>query len=302
MHMDDDDLLECLIVGGGAAGLTAAVYMGRYRRRAVVVDAGQSRLQLIPRTRNMPGFPDGIEGPELLRRLREQASRYQVPLEQGRIERLHRLQDGSFQAQAGQRRWRARFVLLATGARDVKPDIPGIDDATRAAQVRYCPICDGYETQGLRVAVLGRGTHGLKESLFIARWARELTWLAMGTQEDVDPVQLARLREAGVRIAESPPQRIDCGADGIGVRVQLQNGQELAFDTLYPALGLEHACELATALGARARENGQLEVDAHQQTTVDGLYVAGDVAVDLNQISVAAGHAAIASTAIHNRL
>jgi thioredoxin reductase (NADPH) len=90
--------------------------------------------------------------------------------------------------------------------------------------------------------------------------------------------------------------------DGVGVRVELQNGQVLAFDTLYPALGLEHACELATALGARARENGQLEVDSHQQTTVDRLYVAGDVAVDLNQISVAAGHAAIAATAIHNRL
>ncbi|MGV3493518.1 MAG: NAD(P)/FAD-dependent oxidoreductase [Ramlibacter sp.] len=300
--MTDDDVLECLIVGGGAAGLTAAVYMGRYRRRAVVVDDGGSRLQLIPRTRNMPGFPDGIEGTELLRRLREQATRYAVPIEQGRIERLRKLEDGSFLAEAGGRRWRARFVLLATGAKDVKPDIPGIDAATRAAQVRYCPICDGYETQDLRVAVLGRGSHGLKESLFIARWARELTWLAMGTQEDVDPQQLAQLRAAGVRIAESPPQRIDCGAEGAGVRVELQNGQVLDFDTLYPALGLEHACGLATALGALARENGQLEVDGHQQTTVDGLYVAGDVAVDLNQISVAAGHAAVASTAIHNRL
>ena len=113
---------------------------------------------------------------------------------------------------------------------------------------------------------------------------------------------LARLREAGVRIADSPPHRIDCGVDGAGVRVELQNGQVLEFDTLYPALGLVTACELATALGARARDNGQLEVDSHQQTTVDGLYVAGDVAVDLNQISVATGHAAIAATAIHNRL
>jgi thioredoxin reductase (NADPH) len=124
----------------------------------------------------------------------------------------------------------------------------------------------------------------------------------MATQEAVAPADLAQLRAAGVRIADSPPHRIECGVDGVGVRVDLQNGQVLEFDTLYPALGLHHACELATALGARARENGQLEVDAHQQTSVDGLYVAGDVAVDLNQISVAAGHAAIATTAIHNRL
>lgn len=297
-----DELLDCLIIGGGAAGLTAAVYMGRYKRRTALLDDGGSRLKLIPRTRNVPGFPDGIEGPQLLQRLQQQAARYGVVPQQTQVERLLRLDDGSFRAESAQGAWRARFVLLATGARDVEPEIEGIRDAIKAGQVRYCPICDGYETEGKRVAVLGRAGHGLRESLFIANWANELTWLAMATQHEVDPSELARLREAGVRIAASPPHRIECGVDGVGVRVELQNGQVLEFDILYPALGLHHSCELATALGARARENGQLEVDSHQQTTVDGLYVAGDVAVDLNQISVAAGHAAIAATAIHNRL
>ncbi|MBE7370091.1 NAD(P)/FAD-dependent oxidoreductase [Ramlibacter pallidus] len=298
----DTGRFDCLIIGGGAAGLTAAVYMGRYKRRVLVLDDDGSRLNWIPRTRNVPGFPDGIEGPELLSRMRAHAAKYAIPTERTRVERLLCLEDGSFQAESAQGRWRARFVILATGARDVEPEIEGIPAALQAGQVRYCPICDGYETQGQRVAVLGRGRHGLRESLFIANWAREVTWLAMATQEEVDPRELARLRDAHVRIAASPPQRIECGVAGAGVRVDLQDGQVLEFDTIYPALGLHHACELATALGARARENGQLEVDAHQQTTVPGLYVAGDVAVDLNQISVATGHAAIAATAIHNRL
>jgi thioredoxin reductase (NADPH) len=297
-----DELLDCLIVGGGVAGLTAAVYMGRYKRRALVVDDDGSRLKRIPRTRNVPGFPDGIEGPELLARLRAQAARYHVPVEPARIARVQRLADGSFRAEAGNRAWHARFLLLATGARDVEPEVEGILEATLAGQVRYCPICDGYETEGRRVAVLGRAGHGVRESLFLANWVNELTWLSMATQEEVGAAELARLRSAGVRIADSPPRRIDCGVDGIGVRVQLRNGQALEFDMLYPALGLHHACELATALGARACEDGQLEVDRHQQTTIEGLYVAGDVAMDLNQISVAAGHAAIAATAIHNRL
>lgn len=298
----DTERFDCLIIGGGAAGLTAAVYMGRYKRRVLVLDDDGSRLNWIPRTRNVPGFPDGIEGPELLSRMRAHAAKYAIPTERTRVERLLCLEDGSFQAESAQGRWTARFVILATGARDVEPEIEGIPAALQAGQVRYCPICDGYETQGQRVAVLGRGRHGLRESLFIANWAREVTWLAMATQEEVDPRELARLRDARVRIAASPPQRIECGVEGAGVRVDLQDGQVLEFDTIYPALGLHHACELATALGARARENGQLEVDAHQQTTVPGLYVAGDVAVDLNQISVATGHAAIAATAIHNRL
>jgi thioredoxin reductase (NADPH) len=298
----NDELLDCLIIGGGAAGLTSAVYMGRYRRRALLLDAGGSRLQWIPRTRNVPGFPDGIEGPELLARMREHARRYGVATERTTVQRLEQLEDGSFRVHAEARNWRARFVLLATGARDVLPVVEGIAPAIKAGQVRFCPVCDGFETQGQRVAVLGRAGHGLRESLFVSGFGNQVTWLAMETQQDVDRPELAQLRAAGVRLAPSAPRRIDCGVGDVGVRVELQDGQVLDFDTLYPALGLEHQCGLATALGARVVPNGQLEVDAHQQTTVDGLYAAGDVSVDLNQISVAAGHAAIASTAIHNRL
>jgi thioredoxin reductase (NADPH) len=233
--------------------------------------------------------------------MRAHAAKFGARLEIGRVQRLARSGE-LFEAFAGSVQLRARFVILATGARDVAPEVTGLADALTAGHVRYCPVCDGYETQGQRVAVLGRAGHGLRESLFISNFGNEVTWLAMATQHEVAAAGLAELRAAGVRIAESPPHRIECGVDGVGVRVELQNGQVLEFDTLYPALGLQHACELATALGARARADGQLEVDAHQQTSVPGLYVAGDVAVDLNQIAVAAGHAAIAATAIHNRL
>jgi thioredoxin reductase (NADPH) len=299
--MTSDDLLDCLIIGGGAAGLTAAVYFGRYRRRVLVLDDDDSRLKWIPRTRNVLGFPDGIEGPELLERLREHARRYEVPTERVRVESLRQQADGSFVAEAAGRSWRGRYALLATGARDVVPEVDGFADGLRAGQVRFCPVCDGFETQGKKVAVLGRGAHGLRESLFIANFGNEVTWLAMASQEDVAPPDLAQLRAAGVRIAASAPRGIACGAD-CGVRVTLQDEQVLEFDTLYPALGLTHACDLAATLGARVQADGQVEVDAHQQTSVPGLYAAGDVAVDLNQISVAAGHAAIAATAIHNRL
>ncbi|QJW83998.1 NAD(P)/FAD-dependent oxidoreductase [Ramlibacter terrae] len=297
----NDDLLDCLVIGGGAAGLTAAVYFGRYRRRVLVLDDDESRLKWIPRTRNVLGFPDGIEGPDLLERMREHARRYAVPTERVHVEALRKEADGSFVAEAGGRRWRARFALLATGARDVVPDVEGFDGGLRAGQVRFCPVCDGFETQGKKVAVLGQGAHGLRESLFISNFGNEVTLAGDGFAGGRRAAGLAQLREAGVRIAESAPRQIACGAD-CGVRVTLQNGQVLEFDTLYPALGLAHKHDLATALGARAQPDGQLEVDAHQQTSVEGLYAAGDVAVDLNQIAVAAGHAAIAATAIHNRL
>jgi thioredoxin reductase (NADPH) len=299
--MADDETLDCLVIGGGAAGLAAAVYLGRYRRKALVIDDGGSRLAMIPKTRNVIGFPDGIAGPELLERMRVHASKFDIPLEAGRVERLEVRADGVFEAFAGSRKLRSRRVLLATGARDIEPDVPGLGPSLKAGQVRYCPVCDGYETQGQRVAVMGREVHGLRESAFVAGFGNRVTWLSLGSQHAVSDQDLAHLRELGVLIAEGEPRHIRCEA-GKGVLVEMSNGQTLAFDVLYPALGLVHACELATRLGARAQEDGQIEVDEHCQTSVPGLYAAGDVAAGLNQINVAAGQAAIAATAIHNSL
>lgn len=299
--MTQDEMLDCLVVGGGAAGLAAAVYLGRYRRKVLIIDDGGSRLSMIPKTRNVIGFPDGIAGPELLERMRQHASRFDVPVEAGRVERLALAPDGTFEACAGSKMLHARKVLLATGARDVEPDLPGLTPSLKAGQVRYCPVCDGYETRGQRVAVLGKEIHGLRESAFVAGFANHVTWLSLGSQHAVSDADLARLRELGVLIADREPRHIRCEA-GKAVLVEMNDGQTLAFDVLYPALGLTHASQLATDLGARARDDGQIEVDEHCQSSVPGLYAAGDVAVGLNQINVAAGQAAIAATAIHNSL
>jgi len=294
------DLLDCLIVGGGPAGLTAGVYLARYRRRVLLVDAGHSRLSWIPRSRNVPGYPDGIPGCDLLDQLREHAQRYAVPVRKGDVEQLAG-SDGAFEARIAGERVRARKVLLATGARDVEPELPGLDDGLAAGNVRFCPVCDGFETQGQRVAVLGREIHGLRESLFVAGFENQVTWLSMQSQESVPPEALAVLRQRGVLIADQQPLHMRC-VPGEGVEVEMVDGRRLCFDVLYPALGLLHASGLATGLGAQVKENGQLVVDDHQHTTVPGVYAAGDVAAGLNQISVAYGQAAVAATAIHNCL
>ena len=298
--MREENLLDCLVIGGGPAGLTAAVYLARYRRRVLVVDAGKSRAGCIPRSRNVPGFPEGIAGRDLLARLREHAQQYEVPMEQSCVASLAG-SDGAFEARTEGRVLRARKLLLATGALDVTPELPGMEPGLAAGNVRYCPVCDGFETQRQRVAVLGKEVHGLRESLFVAGFDNQVTWLSMGSQQDVPPRELARLRERGVLIADQTPLHIRC-EPGEGVEVEMVDGRKRVFDVLYPALGLLHASELALALGAKAQDDGQLLVDDHLQTTVPGLYAAGDVAAGLNQISVAYGQAAIAATAIHNSL
>jgi thioredoxin reductase (NADPH) len=231
--------------------------------------------------------------------MRDHAARFGARLEMGRVERLAR-NDDLFEAWAGSVHVRARFVILATGARDVAPEVTGLAESLKAGHVRYCPVCDGFETQGRRVAVLGRDAHAARESAFVAGFDNEVTWLSLGTHEACETRELERLRERRVKILGHEPRHIHCSPRG--VEVEMENGGRHAFDVLYPALGLRHVSELATALGAQANDVGQLVVTDHFETTVPGLFAAGDVASGLNQINVAAGQAAIASTEIHNRL
>lgn len=292
--------LDCIVIGGGPAGLMAAVYLGRFRRRVLVIDGGAGRLAKIPKTRNVLGFPDGIVGEELLQRMRDHAARYGARLEFGHVDAL-RLEHGVFEAHAGSARFGAPFAILATGASDVEPEVTGLPESIKAGHVRFCPVCDGFETQGKRVAVMGREQHGLRESAFVAGFDNEVTWLSLGTHQRCDERDLQRLRAARVTIVENQPRHIHCDPRE-GIEVEMHGGGRLRFDVLYPALGLKHHSELAAALGARTEADGQLVVTDHFETTVAGLFAAGDVACGLNQINVAAGQAAIAATAIHNRL
>jgi thioredoxin reductase (NADPH) len=304
MPQPDAATLDCLIIGGGPAGLTAAVYLARFRRRLLVVDSGAPRAAWIPTSHNIPFFAEGIAGPEILRRERETAERYGVRIEAGTVARLERGRDGFIAAMkaagGGSRTIRARRVLLATGAVDVEPDLPDLPDAVRRGLVRYCPICDGYESRGQRIAVIGHGERGLGEALFIARtYSDDVTLLTLGRPMALDEAQRAALAEHRVKVMEQPVEGLEIREGRIAAL--RGGGREHRFDLLYSALGLHYRSELGVALGAEHDERGALCVDEHSQTTVKGLYAAGDIVRGLDQIVVAMAHAATAATHIHNR-
>jgi thioredoxin reductase (NADPH) len=293
-------MIDCLVVGGGPAGLTAAIYLARFRRSVRVVDAGSSRASLIPTSHNYPGFPEGIGGRELLGRLREQARRYGAVLTAGHVNGIDRTQAG-FAAICGTDRIEARTVLLATGVMDVEPDLPNLKDAIRSGLVRHCPICDGYEVIDKQVAVIGKGIKGVNEARFIRHYTDKLTLFTLGSQHDISDDDLASLRREGVAIVYERVVEV-CAEGGAIVGLKVANGVTYRFETLYSALGCGPRSELARALGAQCDDAGQIVVDEKLRTTVPNVYAAGDVANDLNQIAVGTGHAAIAATAIHNTL
>lgn len=299
----DAPLLDCLIIGGGPAGLTAATYLARYHRDFVLVDAGKSRARWIPRSHNCPGFPFGVEGDELLERWRKQAVRYGTRIEDGCIARLQvdgEGEDRVFTATAADgRQWRARYVIVATGVVDVMPAMEGLTAAIDSHAVRICAICDAYEATDGSIAIHAPLDEGIKHALFLRTFSCDIT--VVPTDEAAgDDALLREAEAAGVRILP-PACAMRLGENG-RPEVETSDGGVHSFDTLYPVLGSTAQGELALALGAQGDDNRELVVDERCQTAVDGLYAIGDVVSALNQIAVGVGHAAIAATTIHNRL
>lgn len=288
--------VDVLIVGAGPAGLTAATYLARFRRSVLVADGGKPRACWIPVSHNMPGFPEGITGEAILQRLTTQAEEYGAVVQRVRVRDLRTDGEGLIAGVDGEP-IRARAVLLATGVLDRKPPLPGVDDAIEASVVRICPICDGYEATGKRVAVIGDDDLGLREAAFIRTYSEQVTLFHVG--EGPAP-SLDEAKRLGVEVLVGPVEALTLEDDHAACMVW--GGEQRRFDHVYSALGTTANVDLATALGARCAEDGRLEVDEHQRTSVPGLWAAGDVVRGLNQIAVATAEAAVAATAIHNAL
>jgi thioredoxin reductase (NADPH) len=293
--------LDCVVVGGGPAGLTAAIYLARFRRDFLVIDAGASRASWIPVSHNYPGYPAGIKGKTLLRRMRIQARRYGAEVREGRVNALFPEED-LFRLETDAGELFARKVILATGVVDNAPPIPGVEEAVSQGLIRVCPICDGYEVTGLRVGIIGEDDHSAAEALFVKTYTDQITLIHVGPPEDLSGEMRGKLQAAGVRIVETGVERVVLDNGRISAFCFVGGGEPIELDSVYSALGVTPRTSLAIDAGARLDDSGRLYVGDHQETSVPGLYAAGDVVRGLNQITTAEGEAATAATDIHNKL
>ena len=290
---------DCCIIGGGPAGLTAAIFLARFRRRAVVFDDQNSRAALIPRSHNHPAFPDGIGGSTLLQRMHDQLAALGAAVVKTMVTSIARETGGGFTVTAGATRWRARFLLFATGVEDVLPEIAGAVERVHEGVLRCCPICDAFEVIGLDLAVIGPGACAAGEALFLRAYSRRITLVTLGGPPQITEEALARVRVAGVAIVEDPVKGII--GDLSGVRVLLPD-RTLRFDAVYAGLGIRPRTALAASLGVKLDGTGRIVADASQRCSLPGCYAAGDAVTGLNQIAVAMAQAEIAAVDIHNQL
>jgi thioredoxin reductase (NADPH) len=298
----EEPILDCLIIGGGPAGLTAAIYLARFHLDIMVVDGGKSRASSIPCTRNVPGFTDGIEGAELLRRMRDQAGKYDAKIETEFVTRLELDKEtGLFTATWGSGCATALTVLLATGVSNRRPpmDEELHDRALAQGLVRYCPICDGYEVTDKRVGVIGGDHHGVAEALFLRSYTSSLVLIAPDKALQLGSGDRKKLKEAGIECVDGPAHAVAISNDCIVVDT---TEGHYRFDSIYPALGSDTHTQLAEMVGADLSNDNCIKVDDHQRTSISGLYAAGDVVIGLDQISHSMGEGGVAATTIRNDL
>ena len=295
-----ENTLDCLIIGGGPAGLTAAIYLSRFHLDIMVVDGGKSRAAWIPTSHNHAGYPEGINGEELLRRMREQAQLYGTKIETGQVSRLEQC-DGAWVAEWGSGPVAAKSVLLATGVTNRRPpmDMELHDDAMARGLIRYCPICDGYEVTDKKIAVIGTGERGTAEVRFLRSYTADMTFVSPDLPHDLDDELRAELDEMGVTLIDGPVTAIEPGDETIAL-VTASGRHDFA--SVYPALGSDTHILLAEMVGASLAGDACLKVDSHQRTSVVGIYAAGDLVLGLDQISHAMGEGGVAATTIRNDL
>lgn len=291
---------DCVIIGAGPAGSTAAIYLARFRRDIVVFDNHDSRANLIPLSHNLPWAPDGISGNEVLKQAHQQLGKYDVPILNNTVKVIHK-EDNIFSVCTKDYSVRAKKVLLATGVTDIEPNLPNVEYAIRRGLIRHCPVCDAYEVINQDVAVIGHGKQGLGEAFFMRHYTSHITLLTLGQDLQLTKEEQEKIQALNIRIIYEPIQTVTI-IDNKITALNFSANKNYRFDTIYSALGAEIRSDLAVKLGAKHLPNKCLRVDEHQQTSVPGLYAAGDIVASLNQISVAMGQAAIAATAIHRSL
>jgi len=324
--MTHDKLHDVIVIGGGPAGLTAALWLGRYLHSVAVIDSGDPRNW---ETRGVNGFPGhpGITPAELRGQSRDECRDLGVELIDGFAGRVRRADDRFIvefdpmretKAREDQRgpgaprtpsdnaprpetrSLDARRLLLAFGLRDEWPRVPGLRQVYGSA-AHVCPDCDGYDTRGTKVVVIASGRKAAGMALDLTTWTRDLVICTNGRPVDLEAELCDKLDVLNIPVLSARIERVVPQGDRI-YSLELEGGMHLDCDHIFFALSQRPADDLGAQLGCERDEDGQITVDAHHHTSVEHVWAAGDIVPGPQLAIVAAAEGAVAALSIHKSL
>ncbi|HUF28487.1 MAG TPA: NAD(P)/FAD-dependent oxidoreductase [Gemmatimonadaceae bacterium] len=293
-------LHDAAIVGGGPAGLSAAIWLARYLHDVVLVDSGDPRNWETRGVNGYLGHPH-IRPADLRRLGREECRRYGGKLVDGCVDRAVRRSDDCFELglENGDR-YRARRLLLAFGIRDAWPSIPGLG-RVYGETAHVCPDCDGYESRGSTVVVVGSGRRAAGTALSLTTWTRRIALCTHGEAPQLEPDLLAKLEALDIPVLTAPIARVH-ERDGKLTQLELAGGEQIACDRLFFSIAQYPSDDLGVQLGCDRDDDGQIIIDAHGHTSVHHVFAAGDVVPGPQLAITAAAGGAVAAMAIHKSL
>lgn len=295
---------DCVIVGGGSAGLSAALVLGRARRRTLVVDAGEQSNLAAAGVGGLLGH-DGRPPGELYEAGRAEVGAYpSVEMRLGEAVREARRADDGFELRLSDGSTvGARKVLLAMGMEYRPPDLPGLRERWGGA-VFHCPFCHGWEVRDGRLGVLGAGDDGVRKALLLRAWSEDVTLLTDGG-EGPSSSQLERLRGVGVKLEERPVDGLAEESDAAAA-VRFGDGSELGLDGLLVPVSVHQRSGLAAQLGVefapKPLKEETIAVDHGFETSVPGVYAAGDLCVPMPSVANAVSSGSTAAAVIVHAL
>jgi thioredoxin reductase (NADPH) len=295
-------LYDCIIIGGGIAGLQGAIQLGRYKHKVLVIDANDGRSTICQSYHNVLGYPDGISGPELRRTGQEHAKSLGVQFAADRAAAVEMNPEGNFKVNTENGEcFEAKRLLLSTGIVDRLPPFPELQPCL-GISVYVCPDCDGYEVSNRKTIVMGSGDTGANMALVLYYWTDRIIYVNH-EQKEVDEDLLSKLKEKKIEVIDTPIESVlTDGPDFKGVK--LEGGEQLEAERGFVAFGgNEVKSQLAQQLGVELHENKHILVDPRtKMTNIENVWAAGDVVAHSEQVTIAMGDGSQAAIWIHKTL
>jgi thioredoxin reductase len=293
------ELQDCIIVGGGPAGMNAAIVLGRSRRKVLVFDSRSYRNRYSHGVHNYL-TRDGVLPGDFIEMCRKELKHYGIRAIHKTVVNARKNEDNLFVVKDEDGTiYHSRKLLIATGLTDNLPSVPGFEEMY-GISVFHCPYCDGWEVRDKKLGVYARDKNGSELALQLKCWSDDVTLYTDGRFK-IRPNELEELEANNVTIIKDPIEKLE-GTNGHIRKVVFRNGEERACQAMFFVNGYKQQCDIAETFGCEMTKKGVVATNRYQQTNIDGLYVAGDASKDMHFVVVAAAEGAKAGVIINKEL